>query len=42
MKRRKGTDLKVGHYESPMLEIVMEAMRDDCVDMATGAHIVCG
>jgi hypothetical protein len=38
----KRTDLRVGRYKRPNVRIVIEAMRDDCVDTSAYGHIVCG
>jgi len=42
LQTKKRTDLKVDRYKSPDVEIVIEAMRDDCVDMWAHGQIVCG
>ena len=40
-KQRKN-GLKSRPLQSPDVEIVIEAMRDDCVDTSAYGHIVCG
>jgi hypothetical protein len=42
LQTKKRTDLKVDRYKSPDVEIVIEARRDDCVDMSAHGQIVCG
>jgi hypothetical protein len=42
LQTKKRTDLKVDRYKSPDVEIVIQAMRDDCVDTSAHGQIVCG
>ena len=39
---REKNGLKGRPLQSPDVEIVIEAMRDDCVDTSAYRHIVCG